>query len=98
MNKTRQPTHPGEVLREDVLPTLGVSVSQAARDMRISRQQLHRILACTHPITPEMAVKIGKYCGNGPRLWLNMQTACDLHAAEKRLAKEIKQIPTAVAA
>jgi len=66
--------------------------------MRISRQQLHRILACTHPITPEMAVKIGKYCGNGPRLWLNMQTACDLHAAEKRLAKEIKQIPTAVAA
>jgi addiction module HigA family antidote len=95
MNKTRQPTHPGEILREDVLPTLGVSVSQAARDMRISRQQLHRILACTHPITPEMAVKIGKYCGNGPRLWLNMQIACDLFNAEKRLAIELKQIPTA---
>ena len=64
----RKPVHPGEVLREDVLPSLGVSVSQAARDIRISRQQLHRILACTHPITPEMAVKIGKYCGNGPHL------------------------------
>jgi len=97
MNRTRQPTHPGELLREDVLPTLNVSVSQAARDMRISRQQLHRILACTHPITPEMAVKIGKYCGNGPRLWLNMQTAYDLHKAEQRLAKEINQIPTAAA-
>ena len=41
----RAPTHPGAILREDVLPALGISVSQAARDLGISRQMLHRILA-----------------------------------------------------
>jgi len=43
----RSPVHPGEVLREDVLPALGLSVSEAARRLGISRQQLHRVLACT---------------------------------------------------
>jgi len=42
----RPPVHPGEILREDVLPTLGLSVSEAARRLGISRQQLHRVLAC----------------------------------------------------
>ena len=53
----RPPIHPGEVLREDVLPALGLSVSEAARRLGISRQQLHRVLACTHPITTEMALR-----------------------------------------
>ena len=51
------PIHPGEVVREDVLPALGLSVSEAARRLGVSRQQLHRILACTHPITTEMALR-----------------------------------------
>lgn len=49
----RSPIHPGEILREDVFPALGLSVSEAARRLGVSRQQLHRILACTHPITVE---------------------------------------------
>ena len=60
----RSPVHPGEILREDVLPTLGLSVSEAARRLGISRQQLHRVLACTHPITTDMALRIGKFAGN----------------------------------
>ena len=47
----RPPLHPGELVREEVLPALGLSVSETARRLGISRQQLHRILACTHPIT-----------------------------------------------
>jgi addiction module HigA family antidote len=66
----RPPVHPGEILREDVLPTLGLSVTEAARRLGISRQQLHRVLACTHPITTDMALRIGKFAGNGPVLWL----------------------------
>ena len=54
----RPPIHPGEILREDVLPSIGLSVSEAARRLGISRQQLHRVLACTHPITTEMALRI----------------------------------------
>ena len=88
----RPPFHPGEVLREDVLLALGLSVSEAARRLGISRQQLHRVLACTHPITTEMALRIGKFAGNGPGIWLRMQQAYDLWNAEQRMRDELSKI------
>ena len=88
----RPPVHPGEVLREDVLPGLRLSVSEAARRLGISRQQLHRILACTHPITADMALRIGKFAGNGPELWLRMQQAYDLWHLERRMEQELSKI------
>ena len=91
----RKPTHPGELLREDVLPALRISVSEAARKLRVSRQTLHRILAGGAGVTPDMALRLGKFCGNGPGLWLRMQQAYDLWHAEQRLAKELAKIPTA---
>jgi addiction module HigA family antidote len=51
----RTPTHPGEILREDVLPALDLSVSEAARQLRITRQTLHRVLSGKAGISPEMA-------------------------------------------
>jgi addiction module HigA family antidote len=90
----RPPVHPGEILREDVLPALGLSVSEAARRLNISRQQLHRILACTHPITTEMALRIGKFAGNGPGLWLRMQQSHDLWYAEQKMKGELSKIET----
>ena len=92
----RAPTHPGEILREDVLPDLNLSVSEAARRLGVSRQQLHRILGCTHPITVEMALRIGKLAGNGPGLWLRMQQNHDLWHAEQELKEELKMIRPAV--
>jgi addiction module HigA family antidote len=89
----RPPTHPEVILREDVLPSVGLSASEAARQLRVSRQTLHRILAGTSAVTPEMAVRLGKFCGNGPGLWLRMQEAFDLWHAERRLAKELDKIP-----
>jgi|SRR6056297_2507631 len=91
----RAPTHPGEILREDVLINLGLSVSEAARKLRVSRQQLHRILACTHPITIEMALRIGKFVGNGPGIWLRMQQAHDLWQAEQRMRDQLSKIEPA---
>ena len=90
----RCPTHPGELLREDVLPALGISVSAAARQLGVTRQTLHRIMAGAHAITPEMAVRLGKFCGNGPSLWLRMQQAYDLWRAQERLKDEVERIPT----
>jgi addiction module HigA family antidote len=89
----RPPTHPGEILREDVLPTLNLSVSEAARQLRVPRQALHRVLAGKAGISPEMAVRLGKFCGNGPGIWLRMQQAFDLWYAEKRLRDELGKIP-----
>ncbi len=70
-----------------------MSVSEAARQLRVSRQTLHRILAGTAAVTPEMAVRLGKFCGNGPGLWLRMQQAYDLWHAERQLRAELEKIP-----
>ncbi len=89
----REPTYPGEMLRDDVLPALKLSVTEAARQLRIARQTLHRILAGEAAITPEMAVRLGRFCGNGPELWLRMQQNYDLWHAERRLRSEVEKIP-----
>jgi addiction module HigA family antidote len=89
----RKPTHPGAILREDVLPALGLSVSEAARQLGVTRQTLHRIMAEKVSVTPEMAARLGRFCGNGPGLWLRMQQACDLWRAERELRSELEQIP-----
>ena len=93
-----RPTHPGEILREDVLPALRISVTEAARKLGISRQTLHAILAERAPVAAGMAVRLGKLCGNGPALWLRLQTALDLWIAERDLAEAVSQIPTLQAA
>lgn len=89
----RQPTHPGEILREDVLPALRLSVSEAARQLRVARQTLQRVLSGRSAVTPEMALRLGKLCGNGPDLWLRMQLAHDLWQARERLRAELDEIP-----
>src|SRR5260221_10113391 len=89
----RIPTHPGLILKEDVLLHLGLSVTTAAKELGISRQMLHRILNGSHPITPAMALRLGRFCGNDPAMWLRMQQAYDLRNAEIALRDEIKKIP-----
>ena len=91
--RSRQPTHPGEILRQDVLPALELSVSEAARQLRISRHTLHRVLSGRSAVTPEMALRLGKFCGNGPHLWLRMQQAHDLWRAQQQLSAELDKIP-----
>jgi len=88
------PVHPGKIIKEDVLPALRISVSKAAQQLGVSRQMLQRIMAETHSITPEMAVRLGKFCGNGPGIWLRLQQAYDLWKARSRLGDEIDKIPT----
>lgn len=94
----RPPVHPGAILREDVLPALDISVTEAAKHLRITRQTLHRILAETSAITPEMALRIGKFVGNCPQLWLSLQETYDLWHGERKLAAELSKIKTAKAA
>ncbi|MGH6718160.1 MAG: HigA family addiction module antitoxin [Alphaproteobacteria bacterium] len=90
----REPTHPGSILREDVLPALGLSASDAARELGVSRQTLHRIMAGKGAVTADMAVRLGKFCGNGPNLWLNLQSAHDVWHAARRLKAVVAGIRT----
>lgn len=92
-NLRRPPTRPGDILREDVLPALHLSVAEASRQLRVTRQTLHRILSGRSGVSAEMAVRLGKFCGNGPGLWMRMQQNHDLWRAEQRLRKELAKIP-----
>ena len=82
-----RPSHPGVLLREVILPALHLTVKDAADKLCISRQTLHAILSGKSAVTPEMAVRLGKLCGDGPGIWRRMQQARDL-------AETIKKIPT----
>jgi antitoxin HigA-1 len=96
--KGLQPMHPGEMLREDVLPSLGKSKTEIASLLGISRQTLFDILRERQPVPPAMALRFGKLLGNGPDLWIDLQRAYDLHVAEKQLGKVLAKIPTITAA
>lgn len=93
----RAPTHPGAILREDVLPELRLSVAEAARRLRISRQTLHDLLAERKGFTTEMALRVGKLAGNGAGLWLRMQQDYDLWRTEREMADELRAIHRAAA-
>lgn len=88
------PMHPGELLREDVLPAIARPKAEVARLLGVSRQTLYDILAERTPVTPGMALRLGKLCGNGPDLWLNLQRNYDLRRAEAELGDAIAAIPT----
>jgi addiction module HigA family antidote len=94
---TRPPVHPGvfferQILREFLAQRR--TVGELSRLLGISRQALHRVMAGDSAVTPDMAVRLGKLCGNGPDLWLNLQARYDAYESTKRLAEELKKIPT----
>ena len=89
----RSPIHPGEILRNDVLPALDMPVSVAAKHLGVTRQTLHRILAGAVAVSPSMALRLGKFCGNGPVLWLNLQRTHDLWHVERAMKRELEKIP-----
>ena len=86
------PTHPGEILREDILPATGHSKSEIARRLGISRQTLYDILDEKQPVTPAMALRLGRLFGNSPEFWLNLQRDYDLRTLESRMADELAGI------
>jgi addiction module HigA family antidote len=91
------PTHPGEILREDVIPALALPKAEIARRLGISRQTLYDILDEKQPVTPAMALRLGKFFGNGPEFWLNLQRDHDLRTLEPKMREELATIETVAA-
>lgn len=90
------PTHPGDVLREDVIPAVGKSRAEIAQLLGISRKRLSDILAERKPVTPELAVKLAKLFGSSPKVWTNLQTNHDIWHAQREV--DSSPIPKLVAA
>ena len=76
------PIHPGEIIKEDILPSVGLSVAAAARALGVSRQMLHDILAAKRPLSAVMCLKVARLFGGSPEIWMRLQAAYDLKKAE----------------
>jgi addiction module HigA family antidote len=84
-NPHRKPTHPGAVLREDVLPELGWTQAELASRLMVSRQTVSQLLHEEKSVTAEMAIRISSAVGGTPESWLSMQQAVDLWDAGVKL-------------
>ena len=92
----RRPTHPGTILREDVLPALGMTQKEFASWIGVSRLTVSEILNEKRTITPDMAMRLGKALGNGPQIWLRMQQTLDLwELAQQNKYERIKTLEAA---
>ncbi|HEV7411663.1 MAG TPA: HigA family addiction module antitoxin [Bradyrhizobium sp.] len=91
-NPNRCPSHPGALLREDLIPATGKTKVEIARLLGISRQHLHDIMEEKKPISPEVAVRVGKLFGDGASVWVRMQAAYDTWHAERKV--DVSDIPT----
>ena len=84
MTAFRKPTHPGEVLFEDVLKPLGLTITEAAQDLGVNRKTLSAIIKGKSSLTTEMAVRIAQATGTSPESWLNMQTKIMIRCQAKK--------------
>src|SRR3984893_2551106 len=83
----KNPMHPGSVVRHDCLEPLGLSVTEGAKVLGVSRQALNNIVNGKSGISPEMAIRLTKAFGSTEETWLRMQIAYDLAAARKNESK-----------
>ena len=88
------PVHPGEILREDILPEVGLSVTAAAKALGVSRQMVHEILAERKPLSAIMCLKVSRLLGSTPEFWMRLQAEYDLKKAaqNKKVMERVAQI------
>jgi addiction module HigA family antidote len=88
------PVHPGEILREDILPEIGLSVTAVAKALGVSRQMLHDILAERKPLSAVMCLKVSRLLGSTPEFWMRLQAEYDLKKAaqNKKVMDRVAQI------
>jgi antitoxin HigA-1 len=92
INRNRRPTHPGELLRKDILPSARLSQAELARRIGVSRRSISEIVHERRPVTIDMAHRLARVFQTTPEFWLNMQQAVDLWEAMQENRQEYNQI------
>jgi len=83
----KNPPHPGRIVRQECIEPPGLTVTEAARALGVTRQALNNLVNCKAAISPEMAIRLDKAFGGGADTWLRLQAAYDLAQAEKHASK-----------
>jgi len=89
-NNKLPPVHPGEIIKQDILPSVGLSVTAAAKALGVSRQMLHDILAGRKPLSAVMCLKVARLFGGSPEVWMRLQATYDLKKSEQN--KKVMQL------
>ena len=89
--KLLDPIHPGEILAEDFMKPLGMSINRLARDLHVPPNRIHGIVHFTRAITADTALRLGAYFGNTPETWINLQAEYDLRIARRIAGDEISR-------
>src|SRR5215470_11592850 len=90
--KLLDPIHPGEILSEDFMKPLGISINGLSRDLHVPPNQIHSIVHGTRAITADTALRLGTYFGVSPETWLNLQSEYDLRVARRTAGEEIARV------
>lgn len=90
--KNRRPTHPGAILREDILPSLNITQTELAERLGVSRRSISQILHEHRPLKPDMAIRLAHLLGTTAESWLNMQLILDVWELERKNARMYERI------
>ena len=91
MTKTLPPVHPGEVLAEDFMKPLGLTQYRVAKDIGVAALRISQIVRGQRSITADTALRLARYFGTSPEVWLRLQAAYDLEVAQRRTGKRIER-------
>lgn len=85
--RTKNPPHPGRIVRQECIESLGVTVTDVAKRLGVTRQALNNLVNEKSGISPEMAIRLSKAFGSSPEVWLGLQMEYDLAQAERHAVK-----------
>ena len=91
MTKKIKPVHPGEILREEFIVPLGLSMNRVAIDLRVSVTRIADIVNEKRAITADTALRFARYFNNSPTFWMNLQTRYDLEVAEDEISDKVER-------
>jgi len=91
MRRDFQPVHPGVILRE-IIGEMGISQSHLAHDISVSPMRISYIINGSRPITGDIALRLGRYLGQSPQFWMNLQSNFDMQTAQDKIGKSLKRI------
>jgi addiction module HigA family antidote len=89
-SRMHNPAHPGEILREMYLKPLGITVTQAAKALSVSRKHVSAIVHGRSPVTPDMALRLASAFATEPELWVNLQAQYDLWTVSRQARPKVK--------
>jgi addiction module HigA family antidote len=89
--KSLPPVHPGEILLEDLMKPLGITANGLSRDLRVPATRISEIVKGKRAITADTALRLGRYFGNTPQFWMNLQTSYELELTERQYKTEIER-------